>query len=71
MAPPFIPITGPNEGSRKAIITFLSRRCKASPNPTVTVDFPSPAGVGLMAVTKISLPLVLGRAARGNLILAL
>ena len=54
-APPFMPKTGPNEGSRKQIIVFFPIRFKASPSPTVVVVFPSPAGVGLMAVTKISL----------------
>ena len=55
-APPFKPKTGPKDGSRNAIIVFLPIRFKASPNPTVVVDFPSPAFVGLMAVTRISLP---------------
>ena len=30
--------------------------CLASPNPKVVVVFPSPAGVGVIAVTKINLP---------------
>ena len=55
-APPLMPITGPNEGSRSAIIDFLPNFVKASANPIVTVDFPSPAGVGLIAVTNTNLP---------------
>ena len=55
-APPLIPITGPSEGSRNAITDFLLILLSASPNPTVIVDFPSPAGVGLMEVTKIKCP---------------
>ena len=35
---------------------FLPNLVKASANPIVTVDFPSPAGVGLIAVTNTSLP---------------
>ena len=31
-------------------------RFKASPSPMVVVVLPSPAGVGFMAVTRISLP---------------
>ena len=33
---------------------FLPILFNPSPNPTVVVDFPSPALVGLIAVTKIS-----------------
>ena len=35
---------------------FLPMWLSASPRPTVVVVFPSPAGVGLMAVTNTSLP---------------
>ncbi len=55
-APPLIPITGPNEGSRNAIIVFFPILERASAKPMVMVDLPSPAGVGLIAVTKINLP---------------
>ena len=55
-APPFIPNTGPKEGSLKQMIVFLPIRFKASPKPTLVVVFPSPAGVGLIAVTKINFP---------------
>ena len=48
-------MTGPREGSRRATITFLSCLAKASARPTVTVDLPSPAGVGLIDVTKTNL----------------
>jgi hypothetical protein len=35
---------------------FLPMRLSASPKPMTVVVLPSPAGVGLMAVTRISLP---------------
>ena len=38
------------------IAAFLPMRFNPSPKPTVVVVFPSPAGVGLIAVTKISFP---------------
>ena len=56
VAPPFNPNTGPKLGSRKAIIVFLPKRFKASPKPTVVVLFPSPALVGLIAVTSTNFP---------------
>ncbi len=34
----------------------LPMRLRPSPRPTVVVVLPSPAGVGVMAVTRISLP---------------
>ena len=55
-APPFTPNTGPRLGSRSATTTFLPWRASASAKPTVVVVLPSPAGVGLMAVTRMSLP---------------
>ena len=55
-APPLMPNTGPSDGSRSATTTFLPWRARASANPTVVVVLPSPAGVGLIAVTKMSLP---------------
>ena len=55
-APPLTPNTGPKEGSRRHSRTFLSSRFSASAKPTLVVVFPSPAGVGLMAVTRISFP---------------
>ena len=55
-APPFTPNTGPKEGSLNAIIAFFPVLHNACPNPTVTVDFPSPAGVGFIAVTSTNFP---------------
>ena len=56
-APPFIPKTGPKDGSLIAAADNLPILFKACVSPIVTVDFPSPAGVGVIAVTKINLPL--------------
>src|ERR1700727_1595881 len=56
VAPPFMPKLGPSEGSRRKIIVFLPIRLSASPKPTVVVVLPSPAGVGLIAVTRMSFP---------------
>ncbi len=53
-APPFMPKQGPREGSRNAMIALLPRRLSACPRPTVVVDLPSPAGVGVMAETSTS-----------------
>ena len=61
-APPFMPNTGPRLGSRRQITAFLPILLSASPRPTVVVVLPSPAGVGLIAVTSTSLPF--GRAFR-------
>ena len=41
------------------IAAFLPIRLRPSPRPTVVVVLPSPAGVGLIAVTRISLPSLL------------
>src|SRR5260370_19639893 len=51
-----MPKQGPSEGSRRQIIVFLPMRLSASPRPTVVVVLPSPAGVGLIAVTRMSFP---------------
>ena len=56
MAPPFIPKQGPSDGSRRQIAVRLPIRFKASPRPTVVVVLPSPPGVGLIEVTRISFP---------------
>ena len=53
VAPPLIPKTGPKEGSRSTTVVFLPMRFKPSVRPIETVVFPSPAGVGEMADTKI------------------
>ncbi len=39
-----------------AITAFLPILHKACPSPTVTVDLPSPAGVGFIAVTRTNFP---------------
>ena len=51
-----MPKHGPEPGSRSRIMAFLPMRLSASPRPTVVVVLPSRAGVGLIAVTRISLP---------------
>ncbi len=52
VAPPLIPKQGPRDGSRKDKQAFLPSLVKASAKPMETVDLPSPALVGVMAVTK-------------------
>ena len=49
-------MTGPRDGSRIAIVVFFANLVQGIRKTMVSVDFPSPAGVGLMAVTKINLP---------------
>src|SRR5256886_8633196 len=44
-APPFTPKTGPSDGSRMQSAAFFPIFRSACVTPTVTVDFPSPAGV--------------------------
>src|SRR5271157_1911425 len=51
-----MPKHGPSEGSRRQMIAFLPMRLSASPRPMVVVVLPSPASVGLIAVTRMSLP---------------
>jgi hypothetical protein len=70
-APPFTPNTGPSDGSRMQTTTFCLSRRKACATPTVTVLFPSPAGVGLMPVTSTRRPFGLARATTSALIFAL
>src|ERR1035437_568005 len=55
-APPLMPKQGPREGSRMQTVAFFPRRLRASVRPIVVVVLPSPAGVGVIAVTRISLP---------------
>ena len=50
------PKLGPSEGSRIAMLLLLPLFASAWASPTVVVVFPSPAGVGVIAVTRISLP---------------
>src|SRR3546814_10550276 len=49
---PFIPKQGPRLGSRRQIIALRPIRARPSPRPTVVVVLPSPAGVGVIAVTR-------------------
>src|SRR5690606_30969840 len=51
-----MPKLGPSEGSRTQTTVLRPIRLSASPRPIVVVVFPSPAGVGLMAVTRIRRP---------------
>ena len=51
-----MPKFGPRLASRMQTVARWPIRFNASPRPTVVVVFPSPAGVGLIAVTRISLP---------------
>ncbi len=55
-APPFMPKDGPSEGSRKQSIAFFPMWLSASVSPTVVVVLPSPAGVGVIAETRMSFP---------------
>ena len=55
-APPFIPKQGPREGSRRATMAFLPMWFKPWANATEVVVFPLPLLLGVVAVTKISLP---------------
>jgi hypothetical protein len=61
-----MPKQGPNEASRIQTAAFLPILFRPSPRPTVVVVFPSPAGVGLIAVTKINFPSFLPRCALIN-----
>src|SRR5438034_9232268 len=70
-APPFTPNTGPSDGSRMQSAAFLPSFRRAWVTPTVTVDFPSPAGVGLIPVTSTSRPVGLRRAKASSRIFAL
>ena len=51
-----MPNDGPSDGSRRQSIAFLPMWLSASVRPTVVVVLPSPAGVGVIAETRISLP---------------
>ena len=55
-APPLIPKHGPKDGSLIATTDFFPNLFKAWDNPIIVVVLPSPAGVGLIAVTKINFP---------------
>ncbi len=70
-APPLTPNTGPSEGSRMQTMASLPSRRSAWVNPTVTVLFPSPAGVGEMPLTRTRRPLGLRALIASALIFAL
>src|SRR5690606_7493228 len=55
-APPLIPNTGPSDGSRRQTAVRTPRRRRPSARPTLTVVLPSPALVGVTALTSTSLP---------------
>ena len=54
-APPLIPKTGPNEGSLNTTVACFPILFNPSVRPIEIVVLPSPAGVGVKAVTKIKL----------------
>src|SRR5256885_80538 len=56
VAPPFVPNTGPRDGSRTATMPFVPRRFMAWPSPTVVRVFPSPYRVGVVPVTRTNFP---------------
>ena len=56
VAPPFIPNTGPKDGSLNASIAFLFILDSPSASPIDIVVFPSPNGVGFIDVTSINFP---------------
>ena len=68
-APPFIPMTGPSDGSRSTTQPRLPMAPSPWASPTDVVVLPSPAFVGVIAETRMSLPR--GVAGSGETILAL
>ena len=52
-SPAFDAETGPSDGSLKATMVDLPILARACASPMDTVVFPSPAGVGVMAETRI------------------
>ena len=55
--PPFIPKTGPKDGSLKLVTADFPSLFNPCVNPIAVVVFPSPALVGVIPVTTINLPL--------------
>ena len=51
-----MPNTGPKDGSLKATAALKPSFLSPSASPTDVVVLPSPAGVGLIAVTNTNLP---------------
>src|SRR5687767_4478615 len=64
--PPLTPNTGPIDGSRRQSITFLSMRPSPCVSATLVVVLPSPALVGVIAVTMTSLPSALAASRRSS-----
>ena len=58
-APPLTPKTGPKDGSLRTPKELTPILLNPSCNPIVVVVLPSPALVGVIAVTKTSLPFFL------------
>ena len=64
VAPPFMPKTGPSEGSRSAATAVCPSLIRPWVRPIVLTVFPSPLVVGVIAVTRMSLPRALREIAR-------
>ena len=58
-APPFLPKTGPSDGSLKSATDIYPSLLSESQSPILKVVLPSPYGVGFVLVTKINLPFLL------------
>ena len=58
-APPFLPKTGPSDGSLKSATDKYPSLLSESVSPILKVVLPSPYGVGFVLVTKINLPFLL------------
>ncbi len=72
-APPFMPKTGPSEGSREEMMARLPMRSRPWTRPMEVTVLPSPETVGVVAVTRMSLPgtRVCGSSSSSRLSLAL
>ena len=55
-APPLTPKLGPNDGSLSAVLVLYPNLLSPIERPMFVVVFPSPAGVGLIAVTNTNFP---------------
>jgi len=55
-APPLMPKVGPMLGCRMQMTALCPSRPRACVRPTLVVVFPSPSGVGVIAVTSMYLP---------------
>ncbi len=51
-----MPKTGPSEGSREVMMAFFPMRASPCVSPMEVTVLPSPEAVGVVAVTRISLP---------------